>query len=88
MRARRGAGLVDRVALPPGVMGTPAAAIFARAAVLEPMAHRARGRADEGDAGALARLGQLAVLGEEAVPGWMASTPALFATSMILSMRR
>jgi hypothetical protein len=34
----RGEGLVVRVALPPGVMGTPAAAIFARAAVLEPMA--------------------------------------------------
>ena len=54
----------------PGTMGTPAAAILSRAAVLLPIgAHRARGRADEDDARPLARLGQRGVLAEEAVAG-------------------
>ena len=51
-------------------MGTPAADILSRAAVLLPIgAHRARGRADERDARALARLGERGVLAEEAVAG-------------------
>ena len=45
----------------PGTMGTPAALIWSRAAVFEPIcAHRARRRADEDDARALARLGERA----------------------------
>jgi hypothetical protein len=54
----------------PGTIGTPAAAMASRAAVLLPIcAHGAGGRTDEDDAGPLARLGKRRVLAEEAVAG-------------------
>ena len=54
----------------PGTIGTPASAMISRARVFEPIASIASARrADEDDAGLGAGLGELGVLGEEAVAG-------------------
>ena len=75
--------------VPPGTMGTPAAAISSRALVFEAIASIASGggpmKTRPASAHARAKSGFSA---RKPNPGWMASAPVRRATSMIVSPRR
>ena len=75
--------------VPPGTIGTPAAAISSRALVLEAIASIASGegpmKTRPASAHARAKSGFSA---RKPKPGWMASAPARRATAMIVSARR
>ena len=55
------------------------------------VAHQADGfgfRADEDEAGAFHLLGEVGVLGQEAVAGWIATAPVISAAEMMAGMFR
>jgi hypothetical protein len=73
----------------PGTMGTPAAAIFARAAVFDPMARIALAGGPMKTTPAAAHAsGSGGFSLRKPYPGWTASHPAFLATLTILSTRR
>ena len=73
----------------PGTIGTPAACISSRARVLEPIASIAlAGGPMNTTPASRTGLGEGRVLGQEAVPGWIACAPERAATSRIFSMLR
>jgi hypothetical protein len=90
----------DRLAAPParhrpvraviaGHDGTPAFSMSALASLFEPMARMADGRrADEDEAGCRTSLGEIGILGEEAIAGMDRLGPGRQAAAMIFSPRR